>query len=134
MTDLVMGVIVGIARGRVPKSEHEVSVVAPYLAGQIGQATLDRLAGAAHPELDQHVAAVNDTMMAIIGPREVEPAELVGTLVRYASGFVDAAITGGWRPPASGQPIDGESMRLAAISQLVARYSAVQRDDVAQHD
>ena len=121
-----MGVIVGITRGRVPKSEHEVSVVAPYLAGQIGQATLDRLAGIAHPELDQHVAAVNDTMMAIIGPRDVDPAELVGTLVRYASGFVDAAITGGWRPPASCQPIDPESMRLAAISHLVARYSAQQ--------
>jgi Family of unknown function (DUF6401) len=136
MTDLVMGVSVGIARGRVPKSEHEVSVVAPYLAGQIGQATLDRLAGVAHPELDQHVAAVNDTMMAIIGPRDVEPAELVGTLVRYASGFVDAAITGGWRPPAAGgrQPIDAEAMRLAAVSQLVARYSAVQRDDAAQPD
>jgi len=126
MTDLVMGVIVGIARGRVPRSEHEVSVVAPYLAGQIGQATLDRLAGCAHPDLDQHVAAVNDTMLAIIGQRDVEPTELVGTLVRYASGFVDAAITGGWRPSAPGQPLDNESMRLAAISQLVARYSAQQ--------
>jgi hypothetical protein len=130
MTDLVMGVIMGITRGRVPKSEHEVSVVAPYLAGQIGQAALDRLAGCAHPELDQHVAAVNDTMMAIIGPRETEPAELVGTLVRYASGFVDAAVTGGWRPPEPGQSIDAESMRLAAISQLVARYSA-QQDQAA---
>ncbi|HET7012752.1 MAG TPA: DUF6401 family natural product biosynthesis protein [Streptosporangiaceae bacterium] len=116
----------GITRGRVPKSEHEVSVVAPYLAGQIGQATLDRLEGCAHPDLDQHVAAVNDTMLAIIGPREVETAELVGTLVRYASGFVDAAITGGWRPSAPGQPLDNESMRLAAVSQLVARYSAQQ--------
>jgi hypothetical protein len=121
-----MGVAVGIARGRVPKSEHEVSVVAPYLAGQIGQVTLDRLAGYAHPELDQHVAAVNDTMMAIIGPREVDPAELVGTLVRYASGFIDAAITGGWRPSPPDQPLDTESIRLAAISQLVARYSAQQ--------
>ena len=127
----------GITRGRVPKSEHEVSVVAPYLAGQIGQAALDRLAGLAHPELDQHAAAVNDTMMAIIGPRDVEPAELVGTLVRYASGFVDAAITGGWRPPAPDQPLDAESMRLAAISQLVARYSAQQQaaqQDAAQPD
>lgn len=107
-------------------------MVAPYLAGQIGQATLARLAGLAHPELDQHVAAVNDTMMAIIGPRDVDPSELVGTLVRYASGFVDAAITGGWRPPAPGQPIDAESMRLAAISHLVARYSA--QHDEAQRD
>ena len=121
-----MGVIVGITRGRVPKTEHGVSVVAPYLAGQIGQATLDRLAGCAHPELDQHVAAVNDTMMAIIGPREADPAELVGTLVRYASGFIDAAITGGWRPSASDQPLDPESMRLAAINQLVAQYCAQQ--------
>ncbi len=128
-----MGVVVGITRGRVPKSEHEVSVVAPYLAGQIGQATLDRLAGVAHPELDQHVAAVNDTMLAIIGPRDVEPSELVGTLVRYASGFVDAAISGGWRPSSATQPIDAESMRLAAVSQLVARYSAIQQD-VTQPD
>jgi hypothetical protein len=105
-----------------------MSVVAPYLAGQVGQAALARLADLAHPELDQHVAAVNDTMMAIIGPRDVDPSELVGTLVRYASGFVDAAITGGWRPPAPGEPIDAESMRLAAVSQLVARYSAQQDD------
>jgi hypothetical protein len=123
---------VGITRGRVPKTEHEVSVIAPYPAGQIGQAALERLAGIAHPELDQHVAAVNDTMMAIIGPRDTDLAELVGTLVRYASGFVDAAITGGWRPPAPGEPIDAESMRLAAISELVARYSA-QQDDAKQH-
>lgn len=126
-----MGVAMGITRGRVPKSEHESSVVATYLAGQIGQATLDPLAGYAHPELDQHVAAVNDTMMAIIGPRDVDPAELVGTLVRYASGFVDAAITGGWRPLPPDQPLDTESMRLAAISQLVARYGTAQE---AQQD
>jgi Family of unknown function (DUF6401) len=96
-----------------------------YLAGQIGQASLDRLAGVAHPELDQHVAAVQDAITATLGSGHPSPSRLLGALVRYASGFVDAATGRGWWPSsAAGQPLDWESMRLAAVCQLVSQMSA----------
>ncbi len=101
----------------------DASDLTPYLAGQIGQASLDRLAGCAHPELDQHVAAVADTAAAVLGAERDDPARLLAFLVRYASGFVDAATGGGWRPAPADQPLDWESMRLGAICLLVTGLS-----------
>lgn len=94
------------------------------LAGQIGQAGLDRLAGSAHPELDQHVAAVWEAVTAVLGTRAAKPNQLLAALVSYASGFVDAATGRGWWPcSAADQPLDWESMRLAAVCQLVSQIS-----------
>ena len=107
-------------------SRVELDELVPYLAGLVGQATVDRLAGRAHPELDQHMAAVSDAARDILGRHHADPAKMLTFLVRYASGFVAAATAGGWRPasgwwPAGGAPpADWESMRLAAVCQLVA--------------
>jgi Family of unknown function (DUF6401) len=95
----------------------------PYIAGQIGQAALVRMAGIAHPVLDQHVAAVSDAVATGLGRRGKDPAEVLAFLARYASGFVDAAIKGGWRPAPVGDMIDWEAMRLAAVCQLMARLT-----------
>jgi Family of unknown function (DUF6401) len=102
----------------------------PYLAGQIGQAALDRLAGSAHPELDQHIAAVRDAVIAVLGRPGEDPDGILDVLVRYASGFLDAATAGGWRPAPADQPPDWESIRLAAVCELVVRVSA----EVSQED
>jgi hypothetical protein len=101
----------------------DASDLTPYLAGQIGQAALDRLAGCAHPELDQHVAAVAETAAAVLGTENDDPEHLVEFLVQYASGFVAAATGGGWQSPAGDQGLDWESMRLAAVCQLVTALS-----------
>ena len=100
----------------------------PYLAGQIGQAALDRLADYAHPELDQHVAAVTDAAAAVLGDQCDDPGQLLAFLVQYASGFVAAATGGGWQTPAAGQQLDWESMRLAAVCRLVAMLSEAAQD------
>jgi hypothetical protein len=89
----------------------------------MGQAALDRLAGRAHPGLDQHVAAVSDAVAAGLGRRSKDPAKVLAFLVRYASGFVEAAISGGWRPLPAGDRIDWESMRLAAVCILANRLT-----------
>ena len=102
---------------------RDASDLTPYLAGQIGQATLDRLAGCAHPELDQHVAAVTETTAAVLGAERDDPERLLAFLVQYASGFVAAATGGGWRSPTGDQSLDWESMRLAAVCQLVTTLS-----------
>ncbi len=96
----------------------DVDELVPYLAGQVGEATLGRLAGSAHPELDQHVAAVREAAWDVLGRHADDPGRLVGFLVRYASGFVAAAAGSGWRP-VSDDLLDWESMRLAAVCHLV---------------
>jgi len=101
----------------------DASDLTPYLAGQIGQATIDRLAGYAHPELDQHVAAVTDAATAMLGAQRNDPEQLLAFLVQYASGFVAAATGGGWQSPAADEPLDWESMRLAAVCRLVTSLS-----------
>jgi hypothetical protein len=106
------------------KNEVSTSEVALYLAGQLGQASLLRLGRVAHPVLDQHMAAVAEDMVPIVGTGKVPPAAMLTALVRYASGFIDAAISGGWRPAPADQPLDPECMRLAAISALVERCGA----------
>lgn len=45
-------------------------------------------------------------------------------LLHYACGFVDAAGSSGWQPSVSRRGSDWESMRLAAICQLVAQAEA----------
>ncbi len=93
--------------------------LSPYVAGQVGQAVLGRLAGRAHPHLDQHIAAVREAIATELGRQRKEPAQALAFLVRYATGFVDAAAKGGWRPSPIGDVIDWESMRLAAVCQLM---------------
>jgi len=95
----------------------------PYLAGSIGQASLDRLAGCAHPELDQHVAAVTEAATDELGSQRDDASQLLGFLVNYASGFVAAAAGCGWQPVPDDQPLDWESMRLAAVCHLVTRLT-----------
>jgi hypothetical protein len=101
----------------------DASDLTPYLAGQIGQASLDRLADCAHPELDQHAAAVTESAAAVLGAEHDDPARLLGFLVQYASGFVAAATGGGWQSPADDRPLDWESMRLAAVCRMVTTLS-----------
>ncbi|GEM_PF-6991541 len=97
------------------------SELSSRLAGQIGQASLDRLAANAHPELDQHVAAVREAVETALGPRRNERDQWISALVRYASGFVDAATGRGWWPSsAADQALDWESMRLAAVCLMVS--------------
>jgi Family of unknown function (DUF6401) len=95
----------------------------PYLAGQVGQASLARLDGSAHPELDQHVAAVADAVSAELGERCNDYLQLLGFLVNYASGFVAAASGEGWQPMPDHQPLDWESTRLAAVCHLVRQLT-----------
>ncbi len=101
----------------------EAGDLTPYLAGQIGQATLDRLADWAHPELDQHMAAVTDAAAAVLGAQRDDPEQLLAFLVPYASGFVAAATGGGWQSRAAADRPDWESMRLAAVCRLVTALS-----------
>lgn len=80
----------------------DVADVTVYLAGSLGQASLDRIGGRAHPELDQHLAAVTEAVSDALGRHASDPRQLLGGLVRYACGFLDAATVGGWRPIADG--------------------------------
>ncbi|HUJ05154.1 MAG TPA: DUF6401 family natural product biosynthesis protein [Streptosporangiaceae bacterium] len=119
----------------------EIDEFVPYLAGLVGQAALDRLADGAHPDLDQHMAAVTEAAKDVLGRRHTDPAHLLGFLVRYATGFLSAATAGGWRPAAdapspcaagpsgSAQLPDWESMRLAAVCRLVAEHTATAPPD-----
>jgi hypothetical protein len=102
---------------------RESAELSSYLAGQIGQAALDRLSGAAHPELDQHLAAVNDVVADLLTQRTSGTAQRLSALVGYASGFLEAATSRGWWPATADQPPDWESMRLAAVCQLVSEAS-----------
>jgi len=104
-------------------ADLDVGDLIPYLAGQVGQAGLARLTGLAHPELDQHVAAVADAVTAELVEPQSDPTRLLAFLVNYASGFVAAATKGGWLPPPADQPLDWESMRLAAVCHLVTQVT-----------
>jgi hypothetical protein len=109
--------------GEVAEMRESVEL-SSYLAGQIGQATLDRLSGSAHPELDQHLAAVSDAVADVLLRRRSGSAQRLSALVGYASGFLEAATSRGWWPTsAADQPPDWESMRLAAVCQLVSEAS-----------
>ena len=131
-------------------SRVEIDEFVPYLAGLVGQATLDRLVDDAHPDLDQHMAAVSDAAKDVLGRHHADPVHLLDFLVRYASGFLAAATADGWRPPAAAPSPDvaarsgtaapsgaaalsgiaqwpdwpdWESMRLAAVCRLVAEQT-----------
>jgi len=94
-----------------------------YLAGSIGQASLDRLAGCASPKLDQHVAAVTEAASDELGSQRQDPVQLLNFLVTYASGFIASASGGGWQPVPDHQPLDWESTRLAAVCHLVRQVT-----------
>ncbi|HET9898323.1 MAG TPA: DUF6401 family natural product biosynthesis protein [Streptosporangiaceae bacterium] len=115
--------------GRLRKNEVNASEVALYLAGQIGQASLHRLGRSAHPVLDQHIAAVSEAMIPIVGSGAVPPDAMLTALVRYAGGFIDAAISGGWRPAPFDRSLDAQSMRLAAVCRLVQNCGAEPADE-----
>jgi hypothetical protein len=103
--------------------ELDAADLIPYLAGRFGQASLARFAGYAHPELDQHLATVTDAAAAELGSQRDDPARLLAFLVNYASGFVAAAAGHGWRPVPDHHPLDWESIRLAAVCQLVRQVT-----------
>jgi hypothetical protein len=100
-------------------------------AGQIGQASLSRTtsSSAASTALDQHCAAVVAALSAppaAAGGQasafgragRLDDGPPAAALLRYACGFLEAAIGRGWQPAAGG---DWESMRLAAVCRLVSQ-------------
>ncbi len=119
-----------------------LSVLALRLAGHVGQTALDRIADvSAVAELDQHIAAVRaeladcqqpDLSAAVTCPDvpfagnalEAEKTVPVGLLVHYAAGFVDAALSSGWRTADSADASDWVSLRLAAICRLISQAEA----------
>jgi Family of unknown function (DUF6401) len=120
-----------------------LSAASLRLAGHIGQVTLDRLqdAGVASlADFDQHVAAVRAELTAACQLPQAPPAgsdvscpdvpfassalcaEPVlpsNLLLHYACGFIETAVSSGWRPSETRRGSDWESMRLAAICHLV---------------
>ena len=119
------------------------SVVALRLAGHVGQTALDRITDggvAAVAELDQHIAAVRAELTCqqplpsapatcpdvpfagnALQPEATVPVAL---LLHYAGGFVDAALSSGWRTADSADASDWVSLRLAAICQLISQAEA----------
>ena len=106
----------------------DMSCIALFVAGEVGQAALAESSGAAgagvRAAVDQHAAEITDAL----GGRLT-----VGALISYAQGFVEAAGGRGWWPAprqtlarASSAGIgrspawlDWESLRLAAVCRLV---------------
>jgi hypothetical protein len=111
----------GASASRPGDAEHDLGDLIPYVAALVGQAGLTRLAGSAHPELDQHVAAVADAVTAELGEHRSDPARVLTFLMHYAGGFVAAATKGGWLPVLRDEQLDWESLRLAAVCQLVTQ-------------
>ena len=143
------------------------------LAGEVGQRTLDHVAGAgpaAKAELDQHIAAVRAAIAAypmaskrraaavagraaadartglgrassaarlstlasncpdvpfVADARTPERSLPIAMLLHYICGFLEEAVTSDWWPEADQAACpDWESMRLAAVCQLVAEAEA----------
>jgi len=101
----------------------DMSCIALFVAGEVGQAALAESSGAAgagvRAAVDQHAAEITDAL----GGRLT-----VGTLISYAQGFVEAAAGRGWwpaprktlaGPDSAGIGLDWESLRLAAVCRLV---------------
>jgi Family of unknown function (DUF6401) len=94
------------------------------LAGEAGQVSLARTAGAAgaRAAVDQHAAEIKDALTG--GGRPLTP----DALLSYAAGFVEAAIARGWWPPHRRERdpwrgeddamLDWESLRLAAVCRM----------------
>ncbi len=55
---------------------------------------------------------------------EAEATVPVVLLLHYAGGFVDAALSSGWRTADSADASDWVSLRLAAICQLISQAEA----------
>lgn len=100
------------------------------LAGEAGQVSLARTAGAAgaRASVDQHAAEIRDVLTS--RGRKLTPAALLS----YAQGFMEAAIGRGWWPPhrrdGAGDVspwagddhdslLDWESLRLAAVCRML---------------
>ena len=97
------------------------------MAGEAGQMSLARSAtsASARARVDQHAAAIREALS--LNGAEVTP----GMLVSYARGFTEAAIGRGWWPPhrlqeldrydpdAAADELDWESLRLAAVCNLL---------------
>ena len=124
---------------------QNLSAVALRLAGHVGQTALDRIAdggAGAVAELDQHVAAVRAELSACQSPPpsaavtcpdvlfvgdalEAEATVPFELLLCYAGGFVDAALSSGWRPADSADASDWVALRLAGICQLISQAEAI---------
>jgi hypothetical protein len=87
------------------------------MAGAAGQSGLAACAGfpGMLAAVDQHAAVVRD---ALAGPASAHPA--ASALLGYARGFVEAAVGRGWSPR-PGAAADWESLRLAAVCQLMSQ-------------
>ena len=101
-------------------AETALPGMALWLAGEAGQTSLARSADSAGGRacVDQHAAEIR----SLLGSATPE------ALTSYARGFVEAAVGRGWWPPhrsrhldryAAGDDLDWESMRLAAVCQLM---------------
>jgi hypothetical protein len=152
-----------------------LSAVGLRLAGEVGQATLIRVAAggaAVQADLDQHVAAVRAAITecqaahgreasaierhaavdarvgsgAGTGLSELlsattkaspdvpfvadacsrEPSPPLPLLLHYLCGFVEEAVTRDWWPAGDrdSQPVDWESMRIAAVCKLISAAEA----------
>ncbi len=132
-----------------------MSEISLRLAGDVGAAGLRLATGSPGllATVDQHAAEVRDALAA--GPyfgraggpfcssagemrdalagergegraeRHAEPGPATRLLLAYARGFVDAAIGRGWSPR-GGAATDWETLRLAAICQLMTDQLAPQ--------
>jgi hypothetical protein len=99
---------------------YEVSEISLRAAGQVGTAGLTLAAGI--PGLlavvDQHAAEVRDALA--VGAQDAGQAPAPSALLGYARGFVEAAVGRGWSP-LPGRAADWESLRLAAVCQLMTQ-------------
>ena len=111
----------------------EVSDISLRLAGQVGACGLSL--SAALPGMlaavDQHAAEVRDALaprkhvgtgpgggLKDLATGRTGRGPAVHVLLGYARGFIEAAIGRGWLPR-PGAPADWESLRLAAVCQLM---------------
>jgi hypothetical protein len=87
------------------------------MAGAVGESGLVTSTGRPGmlAAVDQHAAEVRDTLAGVGGGHPAAPA-----LLGYARGFVEAAVGRGWSPRPGGAA-DWESLRLAAICQLMTQ-------------
>jgi len=110
---------------------RDVSEISLRLAGDVGAAGL-RLATSSPgllAKVDQHAAEVEGALASEPGGARAwghaERGPAVRLLLAYAGGFVEAAIGRGWSPR-GGAATDWETLRLAAICQLMTDQLAPQ--------
>jgi hypothetical protein len=117
-----LGETFGACLGIVAHVSDELSEISLEVAGHVGASGL--MLSAESPGMlaavDQHAAEVRDALISAETStgRDAGHGPAVHLLLGYARGFVEAAIGRGWLPQAGS---DWESVRLAAVCQLVAQ-------------